>query len=172
MTVSSRSPLLGRVGLEMSSDRAFLGRVRRLRNVSAIALGVIFVLTVSTLDAAWPISLALLLGWLLMPIVLGASLRRPEVRLLVALPATLVALGLVAICAVALPADPLARAGWVSITAGITLGGVLGAWFWYRWFPVPSALDAPYSTGRWILIGAHVALVVVGLVLVVVTAIG
>lgn len=165
------SLLLGRTGLEMSSDPAFERRVRRLRNVSTIALGVIFGLAVGTLDAGWPIDLVLLLGWLLMPVVLGSSLWHAEIRLLVAVPATLVGLALVTICAVALPADPIARAGWLSVTLGIAWGGFLGAWFWYRWLPVPSTLDAPYSKGRWILIGVHVALVVAGLLLVAIAAV-
>ena len=51
------------------------------------------------------------------------------------------------------------------VTAGILLGSVLGLWFWYRLLPVPSALDDPFSPGRWTLIGIHIAMIVLGLML-------
>lgn len=51
------------------------------------------------------------------------------------------------------------------MTAGVLMGGVLGLWFWYRPAPVPLRLDDPFSRGRWLLIGAHVALIVVGMML-------
>jgi hypothetical protein len=156
----------GRLGVEMTSDPAFLERVRRLATVSTIALGVMWALAFRTLQAHSAIHLTLLAGWVLMPTVLRVSVQRPRIRLLVAVPATLVGAALVAICVTALPADRVARVGWVAATAGILLGGVLGAWFWYRWLPVPAFLDDPYSRGRWLLIGAHVALVVAGLALV------
>ncbi|MBI3648841.1 MAG: hypothetical protein HY240_08860 [Actinobacteria bacterium] len=151
----------------MSADPAFAPRVRRLAIVSAIALGVIWMLAVTTPGAPAPVSVSLLLAWVSMPTVLAASLRRPRVRSIVALPSALAAVALIAICVTALPADdPLAAAGWLSITAGILLGAWLGAWFWYRWFPVPVSLDAPFSTGRWALIAVHVGLVVAGVLLV------
>jgi hypothetical protein len=56
--------------------------------------------------------------------------------------------------------------GWLTTTAGILLGGGLGAWFWYRWFPVPASLEDPCSRARWLLIGVRVALIVAGLLLV------
>ena len=161
-----RRTLLGRVGVEMSSDPAFLGRVRRLAAVSTIALGAMWALAARTLDAHGAIHLALFAGWVLMPTVLGLSLRRPAIRLLVAVPATLVGVALVAICLTALPDDGVARVGWLATTAGILLGGILGAWFWYRWFPVPASLENPYSRGRSVLIGVHVTFVVAGLLLV------
>jgi hypothetical protein len=101
-----------------------------------------------------------------MPTLLVASLRRPLVRYALVVPSTLVGLGLLAICAVALPEDGVAAAGWVLTTAGIVLGGVLGIWFWFRLLPVPAALDDPFSPGRWALVMTHVALVVAGLILV------
>jgi hypothetical protein len=161
-----RWTLPGRLGVEMSGNPAFLDRVRRLATVSAIALGAMWALAFSTLHANSEILLTLLAGWVLMPTVLRVSVRRPRIRLLVAVPATLIGVALVAICLTALPAGRVARAGWAAATAGILLGGVLGAWFWYRWLPVPAFLDDPYSKGRWVLIGVHVALVVAGLVLV------
>jgi hypothetical protein len=162
--------LLGRPGVEMSSDPAFLERIRRLAAVSTIALGAMWVLAFNTLHAHSAIHLTLFAGWVLMPTVLRLSVRRPRIRLLVAVPATLVGVALVAICLTALPSDRVARAGWLATTAGILFGGVLGAWFWYRWLPVPAILDDPYSKGRWVLIGAHVVLVIGGLALVTLAA--
>jgi hypothetical protein len=78
--------------------------------------------------------------------------------------------GLVALCLTALPSEPLARAGWVLVTAGILLGGVLGGWFWFRWLPVPASLDAPFAPGRWVLVAVHVSMIVAGLALVMVGA--
>jgi len=165
-----RWKLLGRPGVEMSSDPAFLERVRRLATVSTIALGAMWVLAFNTLHAHSAIRLTLFAGWVLMPTVLRLSVRRPRIRLLVAVPAMLVGVALMAICLTALPSDRVARAGWLASTAGIFFGGVLGAWFWYRWLPVPAILDDPYSKGRWVLIGVHVALVVGGLALVTLAA--
>jgi hypothetical protein len=51
------------------------------------------------------------------------------------------------------------------VTAGILLGSLLGLWFWYRLLPVPASLDDPFSPGRWTLVTAHIALIVVGLAL-------
>jgi len=161
-----RLTLLGQVGVEMSSDPAFLRRVRRLAIVSAIALGPMWALAVGTLEAHVAVYLALFGGWVLMPTVLGLSIRRPGVRLLVALPTTLVVAALVAICLTALPVDRVAGAGWLTVTVGIAFGVFLGAWFWYRWLPVPASLKDPCSKGRSIFIVVHVALVVLGLLLV------
>ncbi|MCJ7709607.1 MAG: hypothetical protein MUQ32_02145, partial [Chloroflexi bacterium] len=55
--------------------------------------------------------------------------------------------------------------GWLLMTIGVGLGGVLGLWLWFRLMPVPAALDDPLAPGRWALIGVHVALVVIGLAL-------
>ncbi len=105
-----------------------------------------------------------------MPVVLVLSLRMPVLRYALALPSTLVGLALVAVCVTALPAQAWARAGWLLLTAGIWFGGSLGAWFWFRWAPVPARLGDPFSRGRWALVAVHVLLVVVGLVLVGVAA--
>ncbi|MES1204413.1 MAG: hypothetical protein ABUS79_00625 [Pseudomonadota bacterium] len=162
-----RAHAFGRVGVEMSADPAFLGRVRRLAAVSAIDLGLLWALAVATLDEGHgAIRLALLAGWLTMPTVLAASLWRPAVRLLVAVPAVLVGGALIAICLTALPPNGAARAGWLTTTAGILFGGFLGSWFWYRWLPVPASLRNPFSRARLGLIAAHVTLVVVGQILV------
>ncbi|MGZ6255705.1 MAG: hypothetical protein ACXWMB_01645, partial [Candidatus Limnocylindria bacterium] len=90
------------------------------------------------------------------------SLPRPRLRTALVLPASLVSVALLAICVAWLPGERLAAAGWVLITAGVLLGGVLGLWLWYRLLPVPASLDDPYSQGRWGLIGLHVVLIVVG----------
>lgn len=151
--------------VELSDDPRFAGRVRRLALTAVVALGAIWWLAVATLAAPALIGGALLGGWILMPAILGASLARPPLRYALVVPASLVSAALVVICAAWLPANVVAAAGWVSITAGVLLGGVLGMWFWFRLVPVPAALDEPFSTGRLSLIGIHVALIVVGIVL-------
>jgi hypothetical protein len=104
-------------------------------------------------------------GWVLMPAVLVGSLAEPRFRYLVALPASLVTLGLLAICVGWLPSSPAIAAGWVLVTAGVLLGGSLGLWLWFRLLPVPGSLDDPLAPGRWALIAVHAGLVVAGLVL-------
>lgn len=153
--------------VELSPDPAFAHRVRRLAVVSAIALGLLWWLARAMPGVPRAVPLALLGGWILMPLTLAASLRWAPVRVLVALPATLVGGALVAISFLALPRGGVARAGWITITAGVLLGGFLGAWFWYRWLPVPASLDDPFARGRKALIGVHAALIVIGLLLVV-----
>lgn len=105
-------------------------------------------------------------GWLLMPTLLFASIDRPKLRSLLTLPATLVAAGLV-IVATGGEGDSMFIAGWWTITAGVLFGGGLGAWFWYRWMPIPKALDDPFSVGRMALITFHVTLILVGIGLVI-----
>jgi hypothetical protein len=138
-------------------------RVKRLGFVSIVALGLIWAMAVVSLDAPPLVDGALAAGWVLMPLVLFASLAQPRLRYGLLLPGSLVGLGLLAICVGWLPAEATAAAGWLSITAGVLLGSVLGLWFWYRLLPVPAALDDPYAGGRWALIGGHVALIVMGL---------
>lgn len=151
--------------VELSTDERFAGRVRRLALTSVVALGIIWALSVATLDApAWT-DAGLAAGWVLMPVVLVASLADPRWRYALALPAFLVGISLLAISVAWRPAPPLAAAGWVMITVGVLLGGLLGLWFWYRLVPVPKALDDPFSPGRLGLIRAHVMLIVTGLVL-------
>lgn len=151
-----------RDSVELGPDRHFERRIRRLAVVSAVALGLIWALAVATLDV--PVAVAALLGagWLLMPATLVASVPRPPLRYGLVLPATLVSIGLLAICFWWLPVEATAAAGWLLLTAGVAVGGGLGLWFWFRLLPVPSPLDDPFSTRRWTLIGIHVGLVVAG----------
>ncbi len=162
-----RTSVLGRVGVEMSDDPHFLPRIRRLAAVSSVALGLIWFLAIRTTEPhSSAIDGALFAGWILMPTVLWASIRRPEIRPTVFLPSALVTVGLIALCLMSLPSNSAVRAGWILITAGILFGGVLGGWFWFRWFPVPASLDDPFGSGRWTLVGLHIAMIVAGLVLV------
>ena len=148
--------------LELSNDRRMAGRVRRLARTAAVALGIIWWLAVSTLEAPPIIGASLLLGWASMPAILVMSLRRPRLRYALVLPSSLVGVPLLGISALFLPASAVAAAGWLLMTAGILLGSALGLWFWYRVLPVPRALDDPFSAGRIALIGVHVALIVAG----------
>jgi hypothetical protein len=136
-----------------------------------VALGAVWFLAVATLEAGPAIETALLAGWLSMPMVLALSLRRPWTRRVVAVPALLVTVALVAVCLGPLPGSGPARAGWLVLTAGILMGGTMGAWFWYRWVPVPQPLDDPYSRGRWILITIHVGLILCGITLILLAAV-
>lgn len=106
-----------------------------------------------------------------MPSILGFSLRWPTLRYVLVLPSFLVSVGLLAVCAMTPPANRVARAGWLFITVGVLLGGLLGVWFWFRWLPVPGGLAHPFSRGRRTLIAIHVFLIVVGLALVSIAAI-
>lgn len=157
---------------EMTGDPAFARRVGRLVLVSAVALGLIFLLAVTTLDVPFWIATWLAVGWVLMPWILWFSLRLPRLRYGLLLPASLVGVALVALCATALPADATARAGWLMITAGVLVGAVLGSWFWFRWLPVPRPLDDPFSPARWLLVIVHAGLAVGGMALVMVAALG
>ena len=156
--------------VELTGDAAFARRIIRLAFVSSIALGLVWLLATVTLDAHPGLNASLALGWLLMPSILMMSLRRPRLRYLLAIPSGLVGVPLLIICASELPAEQIARTGWLLLTAGILSGGVLGVWFWFRWLPVPAWLHEPFSPGRWALVALHVSLVVLGLVLVGVSA--
>lgn len=156
------------VPVELTASPAVQGRVRRLTAVSAVALGLIFGLAVARLDAPTAVAAALAAGWVLMPLTLAASLVRPLLRCGLVVPASLVSLGLLAVCAGWLPDRPVAAAGWVLLTVGVALGGGLGLWLWYRLLPVPARLDDPLSAGRWTLIAVHVGLILAGLLLVIV----
>jgi hypothetical protein len=162
----------GRVPVELSADPRFAGRVRRLAATATVALGLIWLSASLTLEAGWMISAALLAGWALMPTVLLSSLRQPLLRYALVVPAGLVGTGLLAICLTALPPMAVAAAGWVLVTAGVALGGVMGSWFWFRLVPVPAALDDPFSTARLRLIGLHIGLIVVGLALAAIPLVG
>lgn len=155
-----------RAGVELSADPRFAGRVRRLVVVSTIALGVVAGLAAAKTDAPPWVLAMLAAGWVTMPVILSASLRRPSLRYWLVVPAGLVSLGLISLCIGWLPEDPAAAVGWVLVAAGILLGGTLGSWFWYRLLPVPAAMEPPFSFPRLALIAVHSGLVVVGLALV------
>jgi len=149
----------------MSLDDRFQRRLRRLIVVSSVALGLITMLALATTDAGL-VELALLLGgWGLMPALLYVGLAQPRWRYLLFVPALMVTTGLLMVD-FGFEGPAVALIGWWLITAGVMVGGSLGAWFWYRWLPVPAKLDDPFSRGRWTLISVHVGLVVVGTVLV------
>ncbi len=154
------------VTFEMTADGRFARRIVRLGLTSVFALGLIWFLSVVTLDAGPAIRIGLIGGWFLMPSFLGLSLRWPVLRRLLIVPSSLVSLALLAICLSAIPEGVVAHAGWLLITAGVLFGGTLGVWFWFRWLPVPARLADPFSAGRWALIGIHVSLTVAGLFLV------
>jgi hypothetical protein len=154
---------LGRpVPVELTEDDRIRGRVTRLAGVSLVALGLVVALAMATLDAPPAVLGCLVLGWVSMPAVLAWSLRDARVRYLLVVPSSLVTVGLVAVSIGWAPASAAATAGWLLITAGVLLGGVLGLWLWFRLVPVPASLDDPLARGRWGLIAVHVALVVVG----------
>jgi hypothetical protein len=140
-------------------------RVRRLAITSAWALGVIWLLWALTVGHGPLVGAALAVGWILMPTVLWASLRRPSLRFGLIVPAALVT-GAVAAVALGPLANDAARAGWLALLAGLAMGGVQGAWLWFGWLPVPPALRDPLAKTRLRLIAAHVTLVVSGMVLV------
>ena len=148
--------------VELSDDRRMGGRVRRLARTAVVALGIIWWLAVSTLEAPPLVGASLLIGWASMPTILMLSLRRPRLRYGLVLPSSLVGIPLLGISTLFLPTSAVAAAGWLLITAGILLGSAMGLWFWYRVLPVPRALDDAFSAGRIALIGVHVALIVVG----------
>lgn len=149
--------------VELSTDRRFAGRVRRLARTALIALGVIWALATASLDAPPLVDAGLAAGWASMPAILMGSLQRPRLRYALVLPSTLVGVPLLVISAAFLPISPMAAAGWLLITAGVLLGGVMGLWFWFRLLPVPAALDHPFAPARLGLIRAHIALIVVGI---------
>jgi hypothetical protein len=152
-----------RTGVELTDDRLFAHRIRRLTAVSAVALGVITGLAAAA-DAP-TVSIALLAtGWVLMPVILAASLKRPTLRYALVLPASVVTVGLIGVLA---SSEGVAVLGWALITAGILLGGTLGMWFWYRLVPVPYALSDPYGIPRIALVALHIALVLSGVVIVI-----
>ena len=164
---------LGRpVPVELTDDPRIIGRVKRLALVSAVMLGIIWALAVDTLVSPYIVGGLLFAGWILMPVTLVASLYNVAARYWLALPSTLVTLGLLLVVLTKLPDEPVAAAGWLLMLVGVALGGGMGLWLWFRVLPVPHALDDPVANGRWILIGGHVALVVAGALLVSAVAYG
>ncbi len=151
-------------GIEMTGDRPFMHRVRRLVAISAVALGVIWGLAFIEEAPAWVLAL-LAIGWVSMPAILAASLHRPSLRYALVVPAGTVSVGLVGMV-MAAPDETVT--GWVLITAGVLLGGFLGVWFWFRLLPVPRSLDDPFGWPRVALVSLHLALILVGAVLVMV----
>ena len=149
-------------GIELTGDRTFTNRVRRLVAISAVALGVIWGLAFAEEAPAW-ILVLLAVGWASMPTILAASLSRPALRYALVVPAGAVSIGLIGMVMTA-PEETVA--GWLLIAAGILLGGFLGVWFWFRWLPVPRILDDPFDWPRVALVGLHLALVLVGAMLV------
>jgi len=153
------------VRIELSNDPRFSRRVQRLGSVSLVAPGLIWWLAATRLDLAQPLFVALFAGWWLMPMILFASIPFPSVRPLLIVPATLITAPVLAIVAGQFPGQPLSGLGWVLIAAGLLLGSIAGGWFWFRWAPVPDALDDPFSPARRRLIRIHVALICAGVVL-------
>jgi hypothetical protein len=152
-----------RTGVELTDDPLFAHRIRRLVVVSAVALGVITGLAVNV--GAPTVSVVLIAtGWVLMPVILAASLKRPTLRYTLVLPASVVTVGLVGVL---VSTEGAAMLGWALITAGILLGGTLGMWFWYRLVPVPYALSDPYGIPRIALVALHIGLVLSGVVIVI-----
>ena len=137
------------------------GRVRRLGAVSAIALGITWWLSREVEGAGFAEHSALIAGWVLMPATLAASLVDSRMRFLLAIPATLISLAVMRLAWLEFPS-----AGWTLLAAGLLLGSLLGTWFWFRWAPVPPALEEPFGPGRKALVAVHVTMVVVGMVLV------
>ena len=150
----------------MTADAVFARRVVRLAITSAAALAVLWSLAEVTVPAHSMFRYSLAVGWLLMPLLLLLSLRRPRLRYALIVPATLVTIALLGISAAARTEDVLASTGWLLITGGVVVGGLEGFWFWFRWMPVPRSLMDPFSRGRWLLVGLHVSLIVTGLGLV------
>lgn len=149
--------------MELSDDPAFSRRIVRLLVTSAVVLGLLWDLArgIANLASLW--EKGLLWGWVLMPTILGLSLRWPRLRYALMVPSFLVSVSLLGLCCTALPREALAAAGWILVTTGVLLGGVLGIWFWFRWLPVPNGLDQPFSRGRWTLVVIHISLIVIGL---------
>lgn len=162
----SVGPRLKTPPVELTHEPRVEARVRRLILISAVALGAIWAVAVATLQPPAPISIALAAGWLLMPLTLAASLAWPRLRYALVVPGSLVAVALLAICVGWLPDAPIAAFGWVLMAVGVSLGGTLGLWLWFRVLPVPTALDDPYAGTRWGLIAVHVCLVAGGFALV------
>lgn len=151
-----------RAGIELTGDRLFRHRVRRLVAISSVALGVIWGLAFVEEAPFWVLAM-LAVGWVSMPTILVVSLNRPFLRYALVVPAGAVSVGLIGMV-MAAPQDTVT--GWLLITSGIVLGGFLGVWFWFRWLPVPRILDDPFGWPRVTLVGLHLALVLVGAALV------
>lgn len=162
MTAFSR----GAPGVELTHDPPFEARIRRLSVVSLIALGAITGLAIRD-GASTTVVLLLTTGWVLMPTVLRASLRRPGLRYALSIPATLVAGGLTLFSTTLSGNGDPAVVGWWMITVSLWFGAALGMWLWYRWIPVPRWLDAPFGLGRLVLVTLHIGGVLIGIAFVI-----
>jgi hypothetical protein len=147
-----------RPGLEMTTDRVFGHRVRRLIGITAVGLSMLAGL--AYLDGAPLWALGVLgFGSLSVPFTLACSLRRPRARRALVVPAVAMPVGLVG---VAMVASEATAAGWVIVLAGLAGGAFLGVWFWLRWIPVPWILDDPFGWPRVALVGVHIGLILAG----------
>ena len=153
-------------GVELTHDPSFEARIRRLSVVSLIALGTITWLAIRD-DASMAVVLLLTTGWILMPPVLRASLRRPALRYGLSVPAALVAGGLTLFSASATGLTATAAAGWWMITGSLWFGALLGMWLWFRWLPVPARLNHPFGFARLVLVTMHIGGVLIGMALVI-----
>lgn len=149
-------------GIELTGDRLFTHRIHRLIAISTVALGVIWGLAFIDEAPAWVLVL-LAIGWASMPTILAGSLRRPSLRFALVVPTSAESFGLIGMV---MNAPEETMTGWLLITAGILLGGLLGVWFWFRWLPVPRILDDPFGWPRMTFVGLHLALILVGATLV------
>lgn len=149
-------------GVELTANRLFAHRIRRLVVISTVALGIIWGLALADGAELW-VLVPLGLGWVTMPTILALSLRRPLLRYALLIPATAVSIGLIGMT---LTAPDSTDVGWLLVTLGVLVGGSLGAWFWFRWMPVPRALDDPYGAPRVALVGLHTGLVLIGMAMV------
>ena len=68
------------IPVELTADRRMTRRAKRLAATSAVALGLIWVLALTTLQTPLLIDAALAVGWITMPMVLVLGLRRPSIR--------------------------------------------------------------------------------------------
>jgi membrane associated rhomboid family serine protease len=152
-------------GPELTADERFAWRIRRLSVVAVLALGAIFGMWAAITERQTAAGILLGSAWLGMPSILWTSLRWPALRYLLTVPASLAITGMLVAALFGPPGGVLGRAGWLITLSGLLVGGTLGAWLWYRWFPVPRVLDDPFSRTRWLLVGVHIALVTGGLAL-------
>jgi hypothetical protein len=148
-----------REGIELTTNPWMTRRVHRLIFVSSVALGVITGLAVSNDGPTWAV-LAIAFAWFAMPTALWASVDRPVLRYLLVVPALSASVGLIGM---AIATSGVVTAGWLIVLIGISTGGMLGMWFWYRFLPVPYSLDDPYGTPRLSLLAIHIALVLIGI---------
>ena len=135
------------------------GRVQRLAAVSSVALGLLWWFSLDA-DGGRVATPALAAGWILMPAVLLLSLGVPRLKYALALPASLVSFATVLLAAATFPS-----AGWLLVSTGIAMGGLMGAWFWFGWAPIPGPLSKHDGRPRTLLVAVHVLLVVSGLAL-------